>query len=385
MLFVIPAGGGEATNLTPDYSGTVTGVDWLDESTVLFTSSEGTRSALSTVSVEGGEIRKVAGGGAEIFGGVALDAERDAFVTAASTAGHPSELYVGSVDDGDLRRVTRHNDWLAEVALGAQTTIQWKGAEDWPIEGVLIKPVGYREGVRYPLTILPHGGPEGISQDGWTTRSLYPGQVLAGEGYVVLMPNYRGSAGRGVAFSKADHRDLGGREFEDVLTAIDHLVGQGMVDADRVGISGTSYGGYFSAWAATRHSDRFAAAIPYAGIANWISFQNTTDIPVEMAAVHFDLEWFDNPGIYLDRSPITYAATAATPTLIGHGLADARVHPEQSQELFTALDLNGVPVELVFYPREPHGLTERAHEIDFMHRVLEWFDRFLKRGRPVSD
>lgn len=384
-VFVVPSAGGDARNLTEGFEGSVIDVDWLDDATLLLTADEGTETVLYSVSPQGGALVRLAGGGPEVFGGPSVASDGDRFAVAASTARHPPELYVGSLDDGTMRRVTHHNAWLEDVALGEQSTVEWEGAEGWRIEGVLIRPVGFREGVRYPLAVLPHGGPEGVSQDGWTTNPLYPAQVLAGEGYVVLMPNYRGSAGRGVEFSKADHRDLGGREFDDVLAGVDHLVDERMVDADRVGISGTSYGGYFSAWAATRHSERFAAAIPFAGLTNWISFTNTTDIPVEMSVVHFDLWWFENPGIYMDRSPISYAIGTSTPTLVGHGLADDRVHPEQSLELHQALKLNDVTTELVLYPREPHGLTERAHQLDFMYRVLDWFGRYLKGEVPISD
>lgn len=385
-VFVVSAQGGRARNLTGSYQGSGTQVFWLDGETVGFVAQEGTKATVNRVPVAGGRIQRVAGGGDEIFSSISLDRDGERFATDAETARHPEEVYVGSLDDegGELRRVTEHNDWLAGVELGRQETIEWTGPDGLRIQGVLIHPVNEQEGRRYPLAVLPHGGPEGINQDGWSTRALYPAQVLAGRGYAVLHPNYRGSAGRGVAFSKADHRDLGGEEFLDVLAGIDHLAETGLVDPQRVGISGTSYGGYFSAWAATKHADRFKVAIPFAGLTNMTAFMGTTDIPVEMSAVHFDLWWFDNPGIYWDRSPIAHVSESSTPTLIGHGLADERVHPEQSLELYTALDLKGVPTELVYYPREPHGLNERAHQLDFMRRILEWMDRYLKDGAPVS-
>jgi dipeptidyl aminopeptidase/acylaminoacyl peptidase len=202
--------------------------------------------------------------------------------------------------------------------------------------------------------------------------------VLAANGYAVLMPNYRGSGGRGVAFSKGDHRDLGGKEFIDVIAGIDHLAEIGLVDPERVGISGTSYGGYFSALAATKYSDRFKAAIPYAGITNWFSFSGTTEIPIEMSLVHWDTWWFDDPGLNWDRSPLAHINNSKTATLVGHGLADTRVDPGQSVELYTALKIKGVPSGLVLYPREPHGLLEREHQLDYMGRILEWFDTYLK-------
>ncbi len=186
------------------------------------------------------------------------------------------------------------------------------------------------------------------------------------------------------AFSKGDHRDLGGKEFDDVIAGIDHLAEQGLVDPNRVGISGTSYGGYFSAWAATRHTDRFQAAITFAGISNWASFTGTTEIPYEMSLVHWALWPHDDPGFAWDRSPLAHVKGSKTATLIGHGMSDTRVHPEQSLELHTTLKVLGVPTGLVLYPREPHGLTERAHELDFMGRILEWFGTYVKIRRQAT-
>ena len=384
-VFVVPAGGGQALNRTPGYSGSATWVGWLDDGTLLFMASEGTQRVLNRIGVAEGGIEPVLGGGSEILASVNLDSRRRTFAAVASTARYPAEVHTGTLRRGSLERITHHNDWLDDVQLASQETIEWTSPDGHRIQGVLIHPLNEQPGTRYPLAILPHGGPEGISLNGWTTRALYPAQVLAARGYAVLMPNYRGSAGRGVAFSKADHRDLGGKEFEDVIAAIDHLSEVGLVDPERVGISGTSYGGYFSAWAGTRHSERFKAAITFAGISNWVSFTGTTDIPYEMSLVHWDLWWFDNPGIAWDRSPLAHVDEDDTPTLVVHGAVDQRVHPGQSRELYQLLKLKGVPTGLVVYPREPHGLRERMHQLDFMHRAIEWLDRHLRAGRAATE
>ncbi|MGD8278197.1 MAG: S9 family peptidase, partial [Gemmatimonadota bacterium] len=377
--------GARAVNRTPDFEGSVLTLAWLDAQTIVFVAAEGTHTVLARLNADRGAPERIAGAGAEVFTSFSMAAGSGRFAVPASTAAHPAEVFAGSVRDGTLQRLTTHNAWLADVRLARQETIEWTGADGLRIEGVYIHPLEGASGGPAPLAVLPHGGPEGISYDGWTTSPLYPAQVLAAHGYAVLMPNYRGSGGRGVAFAKADHRDLGGREFDDVLLGIDDLAARDWVDADRVGISGTSYGGYFSALAGTRYSDRFRLAMPFAGITNWISFTGTTDIPVEMSEVHWDLWWFDNPGLAMDRSPIAYIADARTPMVIGHGMADERVHPEQSLELWRALELQGVPVELVLYPREPHGLRERAHQLDYMGRILSAFDRYVKPPKTTTD
>ncbi len=371
-------GSGNRDHTPSNWEGTVESVSWMDDRTVLFTAVERSSTFLYSMRIDRDSKTRIAGGDKEIFRSVSTDSRSRAFAASVNTVDHPGEVYVGDMRRGNLTRLTHHNDWLSDKQLGEQSSITWKGADGWEIEGILVKPVGYEEGVRYPLAILPHGGPEGISMNGWNTRPLYPSHVLANQGYVVLKPNYRGSGGRGTAFASANHRDLGGKEFDDVLYAIDHLDEIGLIDPDRVGISGTSYGGYFAAWAATRHSDRFAAGITFAGLSNWISFMGTTDIPHEMSVVHWDLYWFDNPGQNWERSPVAWMNQADTPLLVATGLADERVHPEQALQMHQFLEMKGIPTGLILYPRQPHGLTERAHQLDFMNRVIDWFDEYLK-------
>ncbi|MCC5914222.1 MAG: S9 family peptidase [Balneolaceae bacterium] len=378
-IWVVDADGDAKKDKTPsDWEGTPEWIGWMDDQTLIFTAVERSTTALYRLDINNGGTSKMVDGGDKIFRSASVDSRNRSFAASVNTKEHPGEVYVADIRRGQFQRLTHHNDWLSERQLGEQSSITWKGADDMEIEGILIKPVGYEEGQRYPLAILPHGGPEGISMNGWNTRPLYPVQVLANEGYVVFKPNYRGSGGRGTAFASANHRDLGGKEFDDVLLGIDYLEEIGLIDPDRVGISGTSYGGYFAAWAATRHSDRFAAGITFAGLSNWISFMGTTDIPHEMSVVHWDLYWFDNPGQNWERSPVAWLNQANTPLLVATGLADERVHPEQSIQMHQFLEMKGIPTGLILYPRQPHGLTERAHQLDFMERVIEWFGEYLE-------
>lgn len=375
-LFVAPLEGGDPVNLTPGYEGSGTDLAWWDDATLFLVSVEREANALYKVDAESGERRRLA------WPRLAVD-DFDLRVAAGKLAvsahapSHPAELYVGGADGTGLERFHDHNPELEGIRLARQEAVEWEGAQGWKIGGLLTYPLDYEKGKRYPLVLQVHGGPEGVSLDGWTSSSTYPVQLLARDGFMVLQPNYRGSEGRGVAFSKADHDDLGGAEYEDVLAGIDALAERGLVDPERVGTGGWSYGGYFSAWAATRHSDRFAAAVVGAGLTNWISFAGTTDIPNEMSIVHWDSWWYDEPELHWQRSPLAHLDKAATPTLILHGENDERVHPEQSLELYTALRLKGVPTRYVLYPREPHGLNERAHRLDAARRVLEWFGEHL--------
>ena len=384
-LFVVESRGGTPRNITPDYQGSVMTVSWQDARTLRFVAVESTQTTLNTIPAAGGALTRVLGGGAEVFTNASFARDGNTFAAAASTARHPNEVFIGSTRNRQLRRLTQHNAWLNNVQLGTQETFEWTARDGWRMEGVLIRPVGAPQNARAPLAVLPHGGPEGISMDGWSTNSLYPAQVLAGQGYAVFMPNYRGSGGRGVAFSKGDHRDLGGREFDDVLDGISALHQRGIADSTRVGMSGTSYGGFFSAWAGTKHSQRFRLAMPFAGISNWTSFTGTTDIPVEMSAVHWDLWPYEHPMLMWERSPLAHVGNAGTPMIIGQGMADERVHPEQMIQLYQALKLKGVPADLVLYPREPHGLLERQHQLDYMERIVEAFNKYVRPAqRPAT-
>jgi len=382
-IYVVPVKGGKASLLTPDFKESFITVDWVDDQTILAKSYRGTKTVLSTIDTKGKTSEGIANqtdvlSPGEILSSISFHKPSGKLVITASTHTHPNELYVGSLGSSVIKRLTHTNKGFDEIDLAKQETISWLGPDGLEIEGVLTYPLKYRKGKRYPLVLQIHGGPEGTSLDGWNTRATYPVQLLAAEGFVVLEPNYRGSGGKGVAFSKADHDDLGGMEFEDVLSGIDHLVAEGIVDNNKVGTGGWSYGGYFSAWAATKYTDRFKASMVAAGLTNMISFTGTTDIPYEMSVVHWNQWWFDNPELHWERSPISHINMAHTPTLIIHGLKDDRVHPEQSMELWQALRIKGVDTELVLYPREPHGLIERAHKLDYMDRLVGWYKKYVK-------
>jgi dipeptidyl aminopeptidase/acylaminoacyl peptidase len=195
----------------------------------------------------------------------------------------------------------------------------------------------------------------------------------------VFYPNYRGSTGRGVEFSKLDHGDPAGKEFDDIVDGVDHLVASGLVDKDKVGITGGSYGGYASAWGATYYTERFAASVMFVGISDAVSKIGTTDIPEEMYLVHHRLRPWENWDLFLKRSPIYYVEQARTPTLILGGKDDTRVSPSQSLELYRLLKLVGkAPTRLVQYPGEGHGNRRAASRYDYNLRMIRWMEHYLK-------
>ncbi|MBK7993010.1 MAG: S9 family peptidase [Blastocatellia bacterium] len=378
-VFVVSSQGGAAENLVPGFIGSATSLSWLAPSTVVFTATERQVSTLTTITLPAKAKTVVNNQELAFSSNPSFTSDGKTWVIAANTPKHPNEIFISELTSKQANKLTNFNPQLAGLKLGEQEVIKWKSSVDGlDIEGVIVKPVGFEKGKRYPLVMQPHGGPEAAELNGWFGSYSRWGQVLAGKGYITFYPNYRGSIGRGVDFSKADHRDLMGKEFQDMVDGVDYLVSQGMVDQNRVGVGGGSYGGYTSAWAATAGSKRFKAAIAWMGISNWHSMTGTCEIFLENSTVHWDLMMYDNYQIYFDRSPIAHVKNANTATLIIHGAQDTRVPIGQSQELYTALKYKGVPVEFVTYPREGHGVGEKAHQYDFMQRVFGWFDKYLQ-------
>jgi dipeptidyl aminopeptidase/acylaminoacyl peptidase len=377
-VFVIDVKSAKVSNLTNDDKYTAAGTHWLDNDTLAVAAISYQDMILFTMKADGSDKKSILGAG-PIFGMPSFCSAGKTFATAASTAMHPTELFIGDMS-GKLEKKTDHNPWLADVSLGKQEVIKWKAKDGLEIQGVLIYPVGFEAGTKYPLVCQPHGGPESADMNGWSTRYGKWGQMLAGQGYFVLNPNYRGSTGRGVAYNKADHNRLGEEETQDVIDGIDYLIAKGYVDGSKVGSGGASYGGYFSAMAATKHSKRYAAAIVFAGITDWYSDQGTAEIAIENSNTHWNIpDWHVQGEIMWAASPVAFIANANTATLIAHGERDTRVPTSQGWELFRALKTKGdVPVQFLLYPRAGHGLRESAHQLDYARRSIAWFNKYLK-------
>lgn len=368
-------------NYTEGFEGSVIMVRWKDDNTLIYSSEEGVDITLreQKLNQKGSKLllepTKVVFRNFDLFG--------DNICFAGNTADHPNELFVFNLASSELKKLTNHNNWLSNVRLAKQEKIEYTAKDGLNIQGVLIYPLNYEQGKRYPLITYVHGGPESAVQNGWETGYGSWGQFAAAKDFFVFMPNYRASSGRGVEFTMMGFGDLAGREFEDVIDGIDYLIGKGFVDRNKVGIGGGSYGGYFSAWAATKYSDRFAASVVFVGISNQISKRNTTDIPYEDFYVHWGFWTHENEQLVWERSPVRYAHQSKTPTLILHGKEDPRVHPSQSLELYRALKLHGkAPVRLVFYPGQGHGNSKNTSRYDYLVRTLEWFEYYLKSDSP---
>ncbi len=371
-------------NYVQDMELSVIDMGWKDNNTLLFAAEEGVDIVLSKQRLDEEERTILIEPETVVFR--RFQHSDGTIVLSANTPAHPNELFIFEVDGQLLKKVTDHNPWLENIRLADQRELIYYARDDQDIEGVLVYPLDYEEGQSYPLITYIHGGPEAAVQNGWVTAYSIWGQVAAARGYFVFMPNYRASSGRGVDFTMAGYGDLVGVEYEDVIDGIDHLIEIGYVDIDRVGIGGGSYGGYFSAWSATRHTDRFAAAVMFVGISNQISKRNTTDIPWEDYMVHWGYWTHEDWQDVYSRSPVKYAHQSLTPTLILHGDADPRVHPSQSLEMYRALKMHGnAPVRLIWYQNEGHGNARNVHRLDYLVRTMDWFDYYLRLDKPRDE
>jgi len=384
-LLVAPAAGGPLRDVLPGLEGHVTVFAWQDPDTLMFLSDEGEETRFGEVDITTGEQKTHATSGAQqgdarvpIMTGLALAGDGRRAVLVGDSPNHPSEVFSMSHGNEGPKRLTDSNPWLSGVDLARQEIFRHQANDGLDLSGVLIRPLGDSEGPA-PLLLMVHGGPEGHRRNGWLTSYSSPAQLAAARGYAVFFPNYRGSTGRGVAFSKLGQADAAGAEFDDLLDAVDALAEAGIADNDRVGITGGSYGGYATAWCATRYSERFRAGVMFVGISNDLSKGLTTEIPVEDRMVHTLADPWTKMGFRLERSPIFYVENARTPLLIAGGTADSRVHPSQSLQLYRALKLLGkVPVRYVRYPGEKHGNSRAASRDDYARRLMRWMDHFVK-------
>jgi len=365
--------------ISTDEDGHLAGVAWLSEEELLTHAMVDVHTRIARIAADGSERKIVFEAPTPVPVKMSLAKDNKTLAVRASSPTHPDEVYYFSLDRDMPTRLTVSNPWLESLDLGNQEVITYQARDGVELQGLLIYPIGYEQGTRYPLLEVIHGGPESRMANDWLTWYSYPGQMAAARGYMVFYPNYRGSLGRGVAFSKLGQKDYGGAEFNDLVDAITHLANLGLIDRERVAITGRSYGGFASTWAATALSDHYKAAVAICGATNQTSKYGTTDIPEEMYLVHSRQQPWENWQWYLERSPIFHAPKSTTPLLMLHGEEDTRVHPAQSLELYRHLKVQGnVPVRLVLYPGEPHGTRNAAGRYDIPKRALRWIDWFIK-------
>ncbi len=376
-LYVASVTGGERRDLVPGYLGHVGAIAWQDDVNIRWLGRRGVWTEWSVASTMAAKEAGSAPSSGPILRSVDARPGQSVAAAIADTPQHPQEVYLLR-DGAQPKRLTNSNPILEQRSFAKQEAIIYSARDGLKLEAILIHPEKEERGGN-PLVVFVHGGPEAHQSNGWMSSYSQPGQLLAAEGYAVVYPNYRGSTGRGSEFSRLDQNDYADEEFNDIVDVKTHLVKEGMVNADRVGISGGSYGGYATMWSATALSEEYAAGVAFVGISNQISKFGTGDIPFEMYNVHsLAWPWEDWLGM-LQRSPVYYADKAKTPLLIMGGDKDPRVHPSQSLEMYRNIKLRSdTPVRLVIYPGEVHGNRNTAARYDYALRFKRWMDHYLK-------
>ncbi|TMP39623.1 S9 family peptidase [Pseudoalteromonas rubra] len=378
-LYLANAKTGKVEEWIPNFMGHFKDFEWSNRKNVLnFIADVGVETFIGQVKVGSSKYKKLVKEGKFIAHSLSVSDSDKTIGVRAESPKHPSEVFM--VRSKKPTRLTDSNPWLNNKRLAKQEAINFKARDGVEIGGVLIYPLDYQEGKRYPLIMAVHGGPESHDRNGWLTSYSDPGQMGAARGYAVFYPNYRGSTGKGVDYSKLGQGDYAGKEFDDLVDMKEYLVNMGLVDTKRVGITGGSYGGYASAWGATKLTEHFAASVMFVGVTNQLSKFGTTDISNEMFLVHARSYPWQKWQWYLERSPIYWAGQSKTPLLIMHGKDDPRVHPAQSMELYRYMKVQDKDVRLVYYPGEGHGNRKVAAQYDYSLRLMRWMDNYLIHG-----
>lgn len=381
-VFLIPATGGKARDASADFDGSIGWLEWKRNGKSLIVAGyENGEAMIGQLNLGAGRVKTLWRAPVSLAENhwarfsTSIDRRRIAAIQSSPT--DHRNVWTGTLSPNRIawKRVTDGAPQLREYSLGAQEMFEWKGRDGLKLRGVLIKPVGYKLGKRYPLIVHPHGGPTSLYPNGMFANGLW-GQLLAQRGYAVFLPNFRGSTGFGLEFTEANVGDMGGMDFQDIETGVDSLIERGLADPKRLGIGGWSYGGFMTCWAITQTS-RYKAAVMGAGISNWLSFHGNSHLHA-WDAIHYDANPYEADGVYAKFSAMNFASRVKTPTLILHGELDRDVPAEQGYQFYRALHDHGIETEFVIYPREGHGINELKHWLDLHRRIADWYDRFVK-------
>jgi dipeptidyl aminopeptidase/acylaminoacyl peptidase len=356
---------------------------WTPDGTRLFFvgSDQGTAQVYEA-SRDGGTPRQVTRGQHQVVT-ASFDRERRRFAALVSSATEPGDVYLGDAATGALRRLTGVNsDLLRGAYVASPESIRFSAADGWDIDGWVLKPEGFDARERYPLVLQIHGGPH----TAYGYSFFHEFQSLVGRGYVVLYTNPRGSQSYGERFAHACVGDWGGRDYQDLLAAVDHLVARGYVDPTRLGVTGGSYGGFMTNWI-IGHTDRFAAAVTARSISNNLSSFGTSDIGWHFWEYEMgDADPYTDPQKYARFSPLAHVRQVRTPLLILHAENDYRCPIEQAEQFFTALQYLRKPVRLIRYGKDSHELTrggKPSNRVHHLSSIIEWFDRYLGEARAA--
>ncbi len=377
-VYLMPIAGGLARNLTAtDIDRQIKCYSWQPDGSLIVVAEDGLASTLYQCGGDGGcrllpkfEVHV----SSHYWKSQTLVARPGLTMFIGENSVQANELWVSRVP-GKAERITRFNREWDQIPVQPVESVKYASFDGKIIEAGLIRPVGFQPGKRYPLVVMPHGGPSARSFDRFEGR----GHILASRGFAVLYPNFRGSTGYGYEFLSANRYDWGGGDFQDLMAGVDYLIEQGIADPERLGIGGWSYGGIMSAWAVTQ-TNRFKASVAGAAPVDQALLTGATDSWVMYYDIWYKGIAYEDPEHYRDRSALTHVKNVTTPTLILSNGRDTDVSLAHGIQFHRALRYLGVETQFVIYPREPHSsrMNEEAHRIDVIRRFVGWLEEHLK-------
>ena len=373
---IYPAGGGSPKVAPLSFDGQPAVVGWTaNDSGIIFNEASGTGTAIYELNVAANTIierQKIDG----VISAISMS-RGGTIAMGLQTATRPPEVFAARIDGQSPTQLSNVNADAAKTPVAKTEILRWKSKDGREIEGLLTYPNNYVSGTKVPLILNIHGGPAGVFNQSFIGgRGVYPLATLASRGFAILRPNPRGSSGYGTEFRRANMKDWGGMDYEDIMSGVDKAIEIGVADPNKLGVMGWSYGGYMTSTIITK-TKRFKAASAGAPVTNLMSFNGTADIPA-FVPDYFSGQSWEIPEVYARHSAMFNIKGVTTPTLIQHGDADVRVPISQGFELYNALKQQGVPVRMIVLPRQPHGPTEPKMQLAAMQSNIEWFEKYLK-------
>jgi dipeptidyl aminopeptidase/acylaminoacyl peptidase len=371
-LWLYDRSNGATRRLAPNFDNWIDSITWApDSKTIFITAPEKAKNAIYEIGVSDGVPRLVYN--AMSADAVAISRDGKTIYFDGSSLVRPTDIY--ALRATAATQITHDNDaLLSSLSLGATSDYSYTGAENAQIQALIVKPPGFDAAKKYPAIVLIHGGPQGHWADSWGYR--WNPQMWAARGYVIFMPNPRGSTGYGQKFVEEISGDWGGKVYTDIMNGVDKLAAMPFVDSNRIGAAGASYGGYMIDWI-LGHTDRFKALASHDGVYNLTSMYGVTE-ELWFPEWEFHGNPWDNPELYEKWSPHLYVKNFKTPTLVIHGELDYRVPIDQGLQLFTALQRRGVPSKLLYFPDEGHWVLKPRNSRLWHETVIGWFDQYLK-------
>jgi dipeptidyl aminopeptidase/acylaminoacyl peptidase len=378
-LVVLERATGKLASLTEGVDRWVTGFTWSpDSARLFFTVEDRGRQGVQMVPASGGGARTIISGDSAIDE-LRVTPDGKTLVYLEQTGARPNEIYIAQ-SGGAEHPLTHFDDaFLAQYKLPSLEEFWVEGAEQARVHSFLLKPHDFDPHKKYPVLLLIHGGPQGAWGESWTYR--WNAQVFAGAGFVVVMPNPRGSTGYGPKFIDDINADWGGRPYYDIMAAADYAQKLPYVDPDKMAAAGGSYGGYMVDWM-LGHTQRFRAMVSHAGVYDLASEFGATE-ELWFPLWEFRGTPWDNPDLYRTLSPSTYATEFITPTLVIHGEQDFRVPYSQGLQLYTALQLRKVPSKLLIFPDEGHWILKPQNTVLWYHTFLDWITEWVNKPIPL--